>query len=298
MNYSLCGLTLHRVFSVIHRMASSSQYTSFDDSPTLGPMTTALHNITTRNLHEISTAYPDEKQFLRTWRRQLNDCMQLHSANLVRFLLVSSDLTDAPLIKRCNEVLTKYSKPTWNFASSIRDLSMNLCMEETIADVGTELGMTANEMCKKMKMAIRLYTDSVTALCLAEGRLEEKLKRIETIMTRINELMFLDPNSALEQLGEPVQKYLSSILEKISLEEDYNEIMAQYKKFVALRSIVLLGNFQKSAVPTCTICMTKEVASVITPCGHTYCEECSKVQVTACFICRVQIRDRVKLYFS
>jgi len=279
-------------------MASSSQYTSFDDSPTLGPMTTALHNITTRNLHEISTSYPDEKQFLRTWRRQLNDCMQLHSANLVRFLLANTDLTEAPLIKRCNEVLAKYSKPTWNFASSVRDLSMNLGMDNTCTSVEAELGFSSREFCTKMKTAIRMYTDSITALCLAEGRLEEKLKRIETIMARINDLMFLEPNSALEKLGEPVQNYLSGILEKISLEEDYTEIMAQYKKFVTLRSIVLLGNFQKSAVPTCTICMTKEVASVITPCGHTYCEECSKLQVTACFICRVQIRDRVKLYFS
>jgi hypothetical protein len=279
-------------------MASSSQYTSFDESPTLGPMTTALHNITTRNLHEISTAYPDEKQFLRTWRRQLNDCMQLHSANLIHFLLSSTDLTEAPLIKRCNDILSKYSKPTWNFASSVRDLSMNLCMDDTLTGVEGELGMSSSELCKKMKVAIRMYTDSVTALCLAEGRLEEKLKRIETIMARINDLMFLDPNSALEQLGEPVQNYLSAILEKISLEEDYNEIMAQYKKFVTLRSIVLLGNFQKSAVPTCTICMGKDVSMVVTPCGHTYCEECCRAQVTACFICRVQIRDRVKLYFS
>jgi len=278
-------------------MASSSQYTSFDESPTLGPMTVALHNISTRNLHEISTAHPDEKQFLRNWRRQLTDCMQLHSAELVKFLL-SSNLTDAPIIKRCNDMLAKYSKPTWNFASSIRDLSMNICMDETLEGIEVELGLSTTDLCKKMKTAIRMYTDTVTALCMAESRLEEKLKRIETVMSRMNELMFLEPTSSLEILEQPVMTYLGSILDKISLEEDYNELMTQYKKFVALRSIVQLGNFQKSAVPTCTICMTREIGSTVTPCGHTYCEECCKAQVTACFICRVQIRDRVRLFFS
>ena len=201
------------------------------------------------------------------------------------------------MIKRCNDLLTKYSKPTWSFTSSVKDLSLNTCMVGTIDSLDTDLGFPIQDLCKSFKKAVRLYTDTVTALCIAEGRLEEKLKRIETVTSRINDLMFLEPTAALEGLQGPTQVYLDSVLTKISLEDDYKEIMTQYKKFVALRPIILMNQVQHT-VPTCTICMTKEVHSAVTPCGHTYCEDCSKVQNTACFICRVQIRDRVRLFFS
>lgn len=277
----------------------SLQYASLDEtSPTLGPMTVALHNISTRNLHEINTSLPDERQFLRNWRRQLTDCMQLHSAELVRFLLANkADLNEAPMIKRCNDLLTKYSKPTWNFASSVKDLSLNTCTIETLSDLEADLGISSADLCRSFKKAVRLYTDTVTALCIAEGRLEDKLKRIETVTSRINDLMFLEPTQELEGLQKPVREYLDSILSKISLEDDYKEIMAQYKKFVALRPIILMNQVQHT-VPSCTICMNKEVSFAVTPCGHTYCDECSRAQTTACFICRVQIRDRIKLFFS
>jgi len=261
-------------------------------------MTVALHNISTRNLHEINTSLPDERQFLRNWRRQLTDCMQLHSAELVRFLLANkADLNEAPMIKRCNDLLTKYSKPTWNFASSVKDLSLNTCTIETLSDLEADLGISAGDLCRSFKKAVRLYTDTVTALCIAEGRLEDKLKRIETVTSRINDLMFLEPTQELEGLQKPVREYLDSVLSKISLEDDYKEIMAQYKKFVALRPIILMNQVQHT-VPSCTICMNKEVSFAVTPCGHTYCDECSRAQTTACFICRVQIRDRLRLFFS
>jgi hypothetical protein len=167
-----------------------------------------------------------------------------------------------------------------------------------MSDIDRELGISTNDFRAFYKKAIRMYVDAATGLCLAEGRLEEKLKRIETVIGRVNELMFLEPSAALEPLSENVRVYLDSILDKISLQEDYNEIMTQYKRFSALRPIILMGNFQKTSAPTCTICMTKEVSLTVTPCGHTFCENCCKSQMTSCYICRTQIRDKVRLFFS
>jgi len=36
----------------------------------------------------------------------------------------------------------------------------------------------------------------------------------------------------------------------------------------------------------------------IVPCGHTFCGGCAKKQNTNCYICRGQIRERIKLYFT
>ena len=274
---------------------------AFDDgateSPNLGPLSGAMHNILARSLHDIGAGAPDERQFLKTWRRQLNDCLQLHSAQMVQFLITdlsNADIMDSATIRRCNDVLSKFAKPSWSFTSSMRDIS-NVGPP---SNIDAELGISVADFKSTFKKVVRLYVDSATALCMAESRLEDKLKRIESVVGRVNDLMFLEPTAALETMGEPTRIYLDSVLSKMSLEEDYTEILTQYRRFSALRPLIMLSGFQKSTVPTCSICMTKEVSLAVTPCGHTYCEDCCKAQMTACYICRVQIRDKVRLFFA
>jgi hypothetical protein len=270
-------------------------------SPSVGPMTGALHNITARHLHDISTAIPDDRQFLRSWRRQLQDCMNQQNARVIRFLLAegaSTDLSGTELVRRCTDVLSKYSRPTWNFASSTRDLSLPTASDTAVTDLTAELGMSPTDLRDAQRRAIRLYVSAAAGVTAAEGRLEEKLRRLETVMGRINDLMFLEPTADLELLAVPTRAYLDSILDRISLEEDYEELVEQYKRFAVLKGLVSLNGFQQTAAPTCTICMTKEVTQAVTPCGHTFCDDCCRTQMTACYICRAQIRDRLRLFFS
>lgn len=270
-------------------------------SPSFGPITTAIHNIAARNLHEIGASLPDDRQFLRSWRRQLQDCMTAQSGRVVKYLLAdaSANITEADITRRCTELLTKYSRPTLTFGSSIRDLSLSASTDDVSADIEREIGIAPAALRDTMKRAVRLYVNTASAVTAAEGRLEEKLKRIETVMGRINELMFLEPTPELAALGPPAREYLDSVLNRISLEEDYNDMVSQYKKFSVLRGIVSLNNFQRTqTAPTCSVCMVREVNQCMVPCGHTFCEECCGRQMTACYVCRVQIRDKVRLYFS
>jgi hypothetical protein len=135
-------------------------------------------------------------------------------------------------------------------------------------------------------------------VCAAEGRIEEKLRRLETVVGRVNELLFLEPTAELEAMAGPTRAYLDSVLAKVSLEEDYHALMEAYQRFATLKGLVGLSQFQRPAAPTCSICMTKEITQAVTPCGHTFCEDCCRTQMTSCYICRVQIRDKVRLFFS
>lgn len=289
-----------------NRLASAS----FDDhdagsgpvsgSPMLGPMTGAIHNISTRNLHDITVAVPDERQFLKSWRRTLQDCLTQQNARIVKFLLAdaSGSLSQTELVRRCTDVLNKYSKPTWNFASSIRDLTLPTSITDTTAALEKDLGVDVGVLRDQMRKVIRLYTNTTAALCTAEIRLDEKLKQLETVVGRMNDLMFMEPTAALEAMTEPARAYLDSVLDKISIEEEYKELVEQHKRFVLLKGLVSLPQIQKQGSPICTICMTKDVNYAVTPCGHTFCDECCRSQMTSCFICRVQIRDKIRLYFS
>jgi hypothetical protein len=265
------------------------------------PMLTAIRNITARNLHEIQVASPDDRQFLRQWRRQLQDCMNSQTTHMIQFLVAAVDISGSPseeVHRRCTEVLTRYSRPTWSFTSSITDLRLSRDLTSAAADLEKELGISLESLREIQKKTTRLYVNSAIALGLAESRLEEKLKRFDAIAKRVNELLFLEPTPELEPMTVAVGAYLQSVLSKISLQEDYEEVVNQSKRFAALRSSVNLMQVQKQTVPTCTICMNKEVSIAVTPCGHTFCDDCCKTQMTACYLCRLQIRDRVRLFFN
>jgi hypothetical protein len=267
-------------------------------SPTIGPMTGAIHNISTRHLHDISIGVPDDRQFLRSWRRNIQDCLTQQNARIVQFLLTDSSGGEAEVARRCTEVLTKFSKPTWTIASSVRELALPSSTTNAVAEIEQELGVSPTTLRETMRKAIRMYANSANAVCTAEMRLEEKLKRLEALVSRVNDLMFLEPTAELEQMAGPARAYLDSVLGKITLDAEYKDLIEQHKRFLVLKGIVNVGTFHKQSAPICTICMTKEVAHAVTPCGHTFCDDCCQKQLTSCYICRVQIRDKLRLYFN
>jgi hypothetical protein len=284
---------------------------SFDDqdagsgpvhsSPNIGPMSAALHNVSARHLHDIASSLPDDRQFLRSWRRQLQECLSQQHSRLVRFLIADasgSSVDSTDFVRKANDILAKYAKPTWNFASSTRDLALDVTTTTVAATIETELGIAPAALRDLQKRAIRMYSAAASAVAAAEGRLEEKLKRLEAIHGRVSELMFLEPTAALEGMATVTREYLDSVYEKVDLEPDYRDLIDQYKRFATLRSAVGLAQFQKQSAPTCSICMAREVTQALTPCGHTYCDECTRTQMTGCYICRVQIRDKIRLYFN
>jgi hypothetical protein len=270
-------------------------------SPSFGPVATAVHNISARHMHDIGTAVPDDRQFLRAWRRQLQDCMAQQNSRVVQFLLAdgSGSFAATEVAKRSADVLAKYSKSTWSFTSSTRDLALSTDVSAAAAAIENEVGCAPDALREYSRRTVRSYVATAAALCAAETRLEEKLKRLETVAGRVGDLIFLEPTPELEALGQPMRNYLNSVLEKIDIEAEYRELTELYKKFSLLKNLVSMAGFQRAAAaPTCTICMTKEVAQVVAPCGHTFCEDCCKTQMTACYICRVQIRDKMRLFFN
>ena len=270
------------------------------DNGSIEPMTTAINNISARHLHDIANTLPDDRQFQRSWRRQLQDCLSQQHSRLFRFLIAdtTSDVESPDFIRKTNDILEKYAKPTWNFASSTRDLTLSPDMSVAAAAIETELGISSPALRNLQQRAIRMYATAAAAVGEAEGCIEDKLKRLEIIHKRVNDLMFLEPTPALEGMSVATREYLNSVYEKIDIEPDYRNLIEQYKRFAILRNIVELSQVQQQSAPTCSICMSREITQALAPCGHTYCDECTRTQMTGCYICRVQIRDKIRLYFN
>ncbi len=271
-------------------------------SPSLTALTGALQYISTRNLHDITVTLPDDSRFLKSWRRQLQECSNQQNARIIRFLVADASgsvLSETETVRRCNDVIARYSRPMLAAGASVRDLCLDTATTETVAELERDLGVSPFVLRDGLKRAVRLYTSTAVALTTAEIQLDEKLRRLEAISRRIDDLMFMEPTPQMQPLSEQLRPYLDSVYDKISIDEDYRAIVEQHKKFVLLKNIMALGTFQRpTTAPICRICEAKEVSRALSPCGHTFCDDCAGRQMTACYMCRVQVRDKLPLYFS
>lgn len=75
-------------------------------------------------------------------------------------------------------------------------------------------------------------------------------------------------------------------------------------KLNSIRKLVLTGveelvKPEDMVKKMCPVCFEREVCMVMVPCGHTYCDACSKYDYRAkCPQCRQTINSRVKMFFS
>lgn len=65
-----------------------------------------------------------------------------------------------------------------------------------------------------------------------------------------------------------------------------------------IKKLGFLYSFQKnkSIGYPCPVCLSAEVTQFCDPCGHTYCNTC--LRSTYCYICRLKIEKKHKIFFS
>jgi len=99
-----------------------------------------------------------------------------------------------------------------------------------------------------------------------------KLKEIELLNFSINNLSIQN-----------------TIIDKIISEK--NEMLETTKKNY-------IESLNKNINPDllCQICFENRINLILTPCGHTFCDNCFKEQHTICFNCRKTVDKRYKIY--
>ena len=251
----------------------------------------ALNNILTRQKHDIATSLPDERQYLGDIRRSIQSGL----ATSTQFLMANPPTVDN-LISRYKELIHKYSHPTWSFTVSARELTAPPDSTLLSQQVESTLGIQVDDYRTKQKRVLELYLSEVEQLLGHEKNFARKLQAIDELQMVATQIKKLESSDTLPALTDAMKNYITETFQKLHLQETYEELIASYGRFILLRGLTQLT--EPTPIPSCTICMGAEVTHAITPCGHTFCEGCSKSQMTTCYICRTQIRDRLRLYFS
>lgn len=134
----------------------------------------------------------------------------------------------------------------------------------------------------------------------------DKEKNIKTELERLHELhtksqIFNDirPNEKSKNIMNSLQEYIQTELESIDVEHKYKELDREYRKWSKLRQILSVQSIlSPDKFPMCPVCLTENISHTFSPCGHTICAKCVGKISRNCPICRQEIKQKLKLYFT
>jgi hypothetical protein len=259
---------------------------------------TILQNSLQFHMNESSTIVPDERDFIRTWRRRIRDVMKNEHHRFLHFLV--ADTHDLETVTRHNRLLRDLSDPFLNTNSEWLRTNTNpiINKDEVLDRIDHDIAMPLESLRNGLRNVMSAYNTTLHELFDTEQRLDTKLKEIERVHMWLKEMPENDTEES-SALQTRLFDYMKSVYEQQNIQRDYIQFCTLFARFTALRSIQMpLQSMDTTSSPMCTICTSEKVTYTVIPCGHTFCNSCCHKQRWNCYICRTTIRDRQRIYFN
>jgi len=264
---------------------------------------TAVNNAVLKHYGEIKDKQDSAIQLQKTWKKKYNEFLYTKNNKILEFL--TCKLKRHPVIGKAEDFFQKFGKKNINFnQQSIRDIVLDLSGENVLDEINTlcisNNLLSLEKYTEQTRFILDNYKKVVDKILEKEQMLQHKLESLDTIKKKIHGVSSLSHNEHYEELMEISTKYIGKIFDDNTIEDDYNEMMDNYRKFIyyrdMLKTIRTLDLAEKE--PLCSICFQDSISYAFVPCGHTFCANCIKKQAVNCSVCRGQIRERVRLYFT
>jgi hypothetical protein len=115
---------------------------------------------------------------------------------------------------------------------------------------------------------------------------------IEDIYEEMKRKSFIVNESYIHNMCDIIEKVNIKIIEETAIMSSCVDFVSTYKSIVNNCADKKISDKFK-----CTICFDNEVKICVTPCGHTFCEDCSKKLVQKCFVCNRIVKEKNKMFF-
>jgi hypothetical protein len=269
------------------------------------PYTTVVGNTLYRHLGEIREQNLPPQTIAVSWKKKLRDFITTKNEDLLSFM--SKRLPESSPLHKVASFMKKYIRTESVLSNSNKDKFLDISgedrvqfLEELEKDLQVHGKSKYVELMFQVRYMIEAYKATGETILRLEAILQTKLSTLDKAVQRLTAVCSLDQNAAFEPLMDSIQTYLTMVFEENKIEETYKEIVQAYKKLFFLREALqflwTLEGAQRD--PLCAICFNEPVQFAMVPCGHTFCSSCVKRQITSCYICRVQVREKIKLYFG
>ena len=279
------------------------------DSQIPGRIKSTVSNILLKHCAEVKGTSDEIIQPLSVSKKKLKELISKHNNEIFRFM-AKPDKTPQ-IIGIAETIFRRYGHeiPTMKghtTGSILRDLNLDVSLDETVAifDEGLKKNRTVGggleEFMKQTRWIFNQYKNIGEEILRLETNLYQKIDILDKLNSRTPMITSLSNNDMLPELIDTFTKYADTVYKSTNIEENYKELVEEYKKWNICRQIISFNNNFRNETndPQCAICLTDPITTAIVPCGHTFCGNCVKKQNTTCYICRGTIRERLKLFFT
>jgi len=240
------------------------------------------------------------------WKRRFRDFMSRKNNDLIDFIKVS--VPNHPVFGPGEILLRRFGNPQCSTTHpSVRDMIFDASGGTAVEEIDAALTAASSgagplkDLATHVTMLYEMYKDAGEAAMQAQNSLKMKMDKLDKLQGKLANLFEIDVNEKYEQLMSANEEYLKKVFEESDIEADYKGVVEAYRKFLTLRDIILTTKAFTTAEsqPMCSICVEEPVSHTLSPCGHTFCQNCIRKHTSnACFICRSVVRDKIKLYFG
>jgi ATP-dependent Lon protease len=217
---------------------------------------------------------------------------------------INCKLKNHPVLSSTENFFQRFSKVNVKSNQSLRDIVLDISSNNISEEMDTLCSsnefLTLPRYIEQTKFIIEQYKLVADKILDEENLLKIKLSTLDSIQNKINSIQSLSHNEHYEELMNITEKYIGKIFDENNIEKDYNEIIANYRKFFYLREVIKTIRLPEltEKEPLCSICFNDQIQYTFNPCGHTFCSNCTKKQFNSCSICRTHISERIKIFFT
>jgi len=268
------------------------------------PYTTAVNGIIQNHVGAIKDETATRLPKATDWKKRLRDFLSRKNSDLLDFLNLS--VPSHPTLGKGDTIIRRFSMAdAVPNSGAVKNMVADISGADVFGEIGDALKALRTEnaitdFTEQIKYVYEQYRKAGDDILRCETSMKVKLETFDKIQKNVVNLLELDPTTSTEELMQVAEKYLGDIFENNKIRSTYVELIGAYRRFVIVREFVQMLRVVQSNEnePLCTICLANPVGYCLTPCGHTYCEQCLRRQPASCFMCRTPVGNRIKLFFG
>jgi len=265
-----------------------------------------LNTVSRVTLHHISDI-SDKLQQTRQWRRKVREILQNHQERVLQFFTVPMPINHP--LKVAQTLLQKYGKPIKgeiykNTSQFLKEYiqeaepkgidELNIYLDKLAENRSTETPIQRwISMSRHMLDYMRDVGDELIRI---DQKLQNECQHLDSVIEKITQLIGL-PDPDIDGFQDMMEAYIEKQFKKHPIEEIYWEYIYTLQKYSILREILIPQRTANQVEPLCCICMTEPIVMAMSPCGHTFCTNCSK-RTIVCHVCRQHVTNRIRIYFG
>lgn len=282
---------------------------SYLDSGSQSPATiysSTIQNTLQRQVRDVRERSSAPINYGNNWKKKIRDIFVRGNENVLGFL--ARPIANHPILGQTEQLIRRFSRqepPQGQSNLILRDLVNDISGVDIQIEIIERLESKQRDntiitLTEQIHEVYEMYREALEKIAEKESVLKQKIQTLDKIQPRLVMLLDLGVNETTTDLQNNIEKYLQTIYDTNNPEQEYKDLLLLYKKFFVLREIVNLLRLSASGdrEPICGICLNDTVTFALVPCGHTYCDQCSKRQMMQCYMCRQTSSQRVKLFFT